>query len=151
MHLWDRMTQGVSSLTINTWHEYKFYFGHQWDLTTEIPQDWEQTLGGQKQNLLCTRSQDKRVVSSQETEPGLPVSVQESPVETWPATRSGAVNTIVPPFEGGHYLRHSLTLGKTTGKEHSSAQQQKIGLKIYWAQSHPSVSPTVSFSHQEAS
>ena len=82
-------------------------------------------------NLLCTRTQEKGALIPQGTEPGLPVSVQESPVEAWPATGSGEVNTTVPPFEGGHYLCHSLTLGKTTGKEHSSAQQQKIGLKIY--------------------
>ena len=91
----------------------------------------KQTLGGHKQKFVCTRSQDKRVVSSEETEPDLPVSVQEYPVEAWPATGSGAVNTTVPPFEGGHYPHHSLALGKTTGKEHSPAQQQKIGLKIY--------------------
>ena len=42
-----------------------------------------------------------------------------------------------------------------TEREHSPAQQQKIGLKIYWAWPRPSeqdpVSPTVSLSHQEAS
>ena len=63
------------------------------------------------------------------------------------------------PFEGGHhylhYLHHSLVSGQTTGREHSPAHQQKIGLKIYWAWPCPSeqdpVSPTVSLSHQEAS
>ena len=43
----------------------------------------EQTLGGLKQNLVCTRTQEKVAVTPQETEPDLPVSVQESPVETW--------------------------------------------------------------------
>ena len=55
-------------------------------------------------------------------------------------------------FEGGrhclHYLHHSLLSGQTTGREHSPAHQQKIGLKIYWAWPHPSeqdpVSPSVS-------
>ena len=30
-----------------------------------------------------------------------------------------------------HYLRHSLASGRTTGREHSPAHQQKIGLKIF--------------------
>ena len=30
-----------------------------------------------------------------------------------------------------HYLHHSLASGQTTGREHSRAYQQKIGLKIY--------------------
>ena len=36
-----------------------------------------------KQNLVCTRNQEKGAVTPQETDLGLPVSVQESPVETW--------------------------------------------------------------------
>ena len=40
-------------------------------------------------------------------------------------------------FEGGphylQYLQHSLVSGQTTGREHSPAHQQKIGLNIYWA------------------
>ena len=63
------------------------------------------------------------------------------------------------PFEGGrhslHYFHHSLASGQTTGREHSPAHQQKIGLKIYRARPRPSeqdpVSPSVSLSHQEAS
>ena len=43
----------------------------------------KQTLGGHKQNLVCTRSQEKGAVSPQETEPDLPVSVQESLAEAW--------------------------------------------------------------------
>ena len=41
----------------------------------------KQTLGGQKQNLVCTRTQEEGAVTPQETDPDLPVSVQESPVE----------------------------------------------------------------------
>ena len=37
----------------------------------------KQTLGGHKQNLVYNRSQEKETVSRQETEPDLPVSVQE--------------------------------------------------------------------------
>ena len=50
----------------------------------ELTQDWEtdswQTKGC-KQNLVCTRTQEKGAVTPQETEPDLPVSVQESPAE----------------------------------------------------------------------
>ena len=45
-----------------------------------------------------------------------------------------------------HYLHHSLASGQTTGREHSPAHQQKIGLKIFSAWPRPSeqdpVSPT---------
>ena len=55
-------------------------------MITEILQDWEtdswQTKGC-KQNLVCTRTQEKGAVTPQETEPDLPVSVQESSVEAW--------------------------------------------------------------------
>ena len=54
-----------------------------------------------------------------------------------------------------HYLHHSLAPGQTTGRGHSPAHQQKIGLKIYWAKPWPSeydpFSPSVTLSHQEAS
>ena len=43
----------------------------------------KKTLGGPKQNLVCTRTQEKGAVSPQETDSDLPVSVQESPVEAW--------------------------------------------------------------------
>ena len=43
----------------------------------------KQTLGGHKQNLVCTRTQEKGAVTSQETDPDLPVSVQESLAEAW--------------------------------------------------------------------
>ena len=41
----------------------------------------KQTLGGHKQNLVHTRSQEKGAVTPDETDPDLPVSVQDSPVE----------------------------------------------------------------------
>ena len=63
------------------------------------------------------------------------------------------------PFGGGHrdlhHLHHSMVSAQTTGREHSPAHQQKIGLKIYWAWPRPSeqdpVSHSVRLSHQEAS
>ena len=43
----------------------------------------KQTLGGHKQNIVHTKTQEKGAVTPQETDPGLPVSVQESLVEVW--------------------------------------------------------------------
>ena len=43
----------------------------------------KQTVGGHKQNLVCTRIQEKGAVTPQKTDPDLPVSVQESLVEEW--------------------------------------------------------------------
>ena len=114
---------------------------------------------------MCTRTQEKEAMTPQETDPDLPGSVQESPVEAW--VGGGLLqgwgteysSTCMGPFEGGHhylhYLHHSLASGQTTGREHSPNHQQKIGLKIYWAWPCPSeqdpVSPSVSLSHQKAS
>ena len=53
----------------------------QWDLITDIPQDWGNKLSESQENLVYTRTQEKGAVISQETEPDLPVSVQESPVK----------------------------------------------------------------------
>ena len=41
----------------------------------------KETLGGHKQNLVCTRTQKKRAMTPQETELEFPVSVLESLVE----------------------------------------------------------------------
>ena len=43
----------------------------------------KQTLGGHKQNLVHTRTQEKGTMIPQETDSDLPVSVQESQVEAW--------------------------------------------------------------------
>ena len=43
----------------------------------------KQTLGGHKQKLVLTRTQEKGAVTPQDTDPDLPVSVQESPAEAW--------------------------------------------------------------------
>ena len=40
-------------------------------------------LGGHRQNPVCTRTQEKGAVSPQNTDPDLPVSVQESPAEAY--------------------------------------------------------------------
>ena len=43
----------------------------------------KQTLGGHKQNLMHTKTQEKGAVTPQKAETDFPVSVQESPVEAW--------------------------------------------------------------------
>ena len=60
----------------------------------------KQTLGGHKQNLVNTRTQEKGAVTPQETDPDFPVSVQESLVEVWmdqcwPAAGSEALRAAV--------------------------------------------------------
>ena len=125
----------------------------------------KQTLGGYKQNLVHSRTQEKGTVTPQETDPDLPMSVQEwrwrlrSAVACCRVGGTECGSACMGPFEGGrhllHYHHHSLVSGQTTGREHRSTHQQKIGLKIYWAWPCPSeqgpVSPTVCLSHQEAS
>ena len=51
----------------------------------------KQTLGEHKQNLVCTGTQEKGAVTPQETEPDLPVSVQESQAEVWVNSEWGLV------------------------------------------------------------
>ena len=81
-----------------------------------------------------TRTQEKGAATPQETDPDLPVSVQESPVEVWGAVVASCRvrdpecgSVCVGPSEGGyhffHYLHHSLDSGQTTGWEHSPAHQ----------------------------
>ena len=49
----------------------------------ELTQDWGNTFGGHKQNLVHTRTQEKGAVTPQETDPDFPRGVQESPEEVW--------------------------------------------------------------------
>ena len=49
-------------------------------MSTELE---KQTLGEHKQNLVHNRTQEKGAVTSQETEPDMPVSGQKSLVKAW--------------------------------------------------------------------
>ena len=114
---------------------------------------------------MCTRTQEKGTMTPPETDPDLPVSVQESLVEAWVSRGllQGWGHSVQQCVHGkfwrrSHYLcylHHSLAPGQTTGREHSPAHQQKTGLKSCWARPNPSeqdsVSPSVSLSLQEAS
>ena len=51
----------------------EFDFEGQWYLTTDLLQNWGKTLGGHKQSLVHTRTQEKGAVTPQEIKPDLPV------------------------------------------------------------------------------
>ena len=92
-------------------------------------------------HLVCTRTQEKGAVTTQETDPDLRMSVRESQVETWSTAACCKVRATecciacLGPYEGGHHCLHhlhcSLTSGPTTGREHSLTHQQETGLEIY--------------------
>ena len=91
-----------------------------------------ETLGGLKQNLVHTRTQEKGAVTPQESEPDLPVSVQAAGSGTLITTVLGDGRDDISHLEEGLcYSYRSFTSGQTTGREHSPTYQQKIGLKIY--------------------
>ena len=106
---------------------------------SELTQDWKQTLGGHKQNLVCTRTQKKGAVTPLKTDPDLPIHVQKSQAEAWVGggLLQGAVSVAVHAW---HLLKGVIVIfipstivwpTKIAGREHSSTHQQKIGLKIY--------------------
>ena len=70
----------------------------------------KQTLGGHRQHIVCTRTQEKGAGTPQETDPDLPVSVQESLAEVWVSggllqgRDTECSSACMGPFEGGHYL-----------------------------------------------
>ena len=55
--------------------------GRGYHFPTIEPAKLTQTLGGHRQNLLCTRTQEKGAVTSQKIDSSLSMSVQESPME----------------------------------------------------------------------
>ena len=95
----------------------------------------KQTLGGHKQNLVCT-NQDPGEKNSDPTRdwPRLecPLCVHECPgvsgggiSQQWHVAGSGALSSAVPAWYL-HYVHHSLALGQTTGREHSPTHQEKL-------------------------
>ena len=96
----------------------------------------KQTLGGDKQNLVCTKTKEKGAVTPQETDLDLSLTARS------PRQRRGLVvasctvrdteysSACKETFEGGshylHYLHHSFVSGETTGREHSLAHQQNL-------------------------
>ena len=74
-------------------YSIRLYFNHQsypqlgavFALAPELTlnRTGKQTLEGHKQNSVRIRTQEKGAVTPQETDPDLPVTVQESLVEAW--------------------------------------------------------------------
>ena len=126
------------------------------------------TLGGHKEQLVCTRTQSKEV-TLQETEPDLPVSVKGSPAELWVSrdrgtggSRPGSCHltwvllevAIKPTIEPVESRTRSFQAKQPTRREHSHTHQQTIRFKFYWTQPCPPeqepVFQTTSLSHQQA-
>jgi len=120
----------------------EFDCGGQWDLITELTQDWGNRLLEGTNKTLCAPGPRRK---EQGPHKGL---TQTCPwVSRSPWQRNGsAVNcyrvggtecssACLGPLEGGghylHYLHLSLGSGQTTGREDSPTYQQKIGLSIY--------------------
>ena len=114
-----------------------------WDAWKEDVHPWrDPTLGGNKHNLVCTRTRRKEQWPHKRlTETWLWVSrsLRQKCGPAVACCRVGGTecsSVCMGPFEGDHlylhYLHHSLASGQLTGREHSPTHQQKIGLKIYW-------------------
>ena len=115
----------------------------------------KQTLGGHKQNLVCTRTQEKGAVThkrlSQTCREHRGVS-SRGVGQQWPATGSGhwLQQCWQKPFDPYHAWPQAKPQ-----ERHTALPATGNGLKIYRAWPHPSQqdpdSPTVSLSHQKAS
>ena len=75
-------------------------------------------------------------MTPKETDRDLPMSVQESPAESWVGSDllegrgTQCSSASMGHFGGGlnylHYLHHSLASGETTGKEHRPTHHRKL-------------------------
>ena len=132
----------------------EFDFEDQWDLTTELPQDWGNRLLEDTNKTLCASGPRKKEQRPHKRLSRTCLWVSRSlqwrhgsSVACW-GVRGTEYNSLgISPFEGGHhychYFYHSLVSGQTTGREHSPTHQQKIGLKIYWAWPCPELVPPI--------
>ena len=140
----------------------EFDFESQWDLITELPQDWRNRFLEGTNKILCAPGEMRKEPWPHKklSQTVLWVSRSlhwrhQSTVAFHGDTGTEYNSRSISPLEGGHhYPYHSLATCQTTGREHSPTHQQKIGLKIYWAwpwtsEKHPD-SSTASPSYQEA-
>ena len=125
----------------------------------------KQTLEGHKQNLVCTRSQEKGEVTPQETDPDLPVSVQESSAEVWVGSGllQGWGHWVQQCMHGTFWRRLPLSslppplfgFRPNNREETEPSPSIEDWIKDLLSMAPPiktrPVSPTVSLSHQEAS
>ena len=120
----------------------EYDLGGQWDLITEPPQDWGNSLW-RAQTKPCVH-QDPGERSSDPTRDWHRLACEHPGV-------SGRGSSLLQGQ--GHWIQqcwhkpfwrrsplphHSLSSGQTTGRKHSSTHQEKIRLKVYWAWPRPS-------------
>ena len=67
-----------------------------------------------KQNFVCTRTQDKGAVTPQETDPDLPMSVQESLVEARACCRAGGTERSNPCLDLSKEVQLIMFINSTT-------------------------------------
>ena len=128
----------------------EFYFGGQWDLITELPQDWgNRPLEGTNKTLCASGPRRKEQWPHERLTKTFPWVSRRLrwryglEVACCRVRGTEYNSTCTSPFNGGHHCPHypyyNLASGQTTGREHSPTSQQKIGLKIYWAWPHTSI------------
>ena len=134
-----------SSVQILTWYHIQLSLVPQLCLTLCNPMDCS-TPGFPAQHQLPEIAQAHVHRVSDNIQPSYPLSSPSPPAFnlSWHQglfKRVSSSHQVVKGLElqeGCHYHYHRLASGQTTGREHSPANQQKIGLKICWAWSCPS-------------
>ena len=134
--------------------------------TTELPeltQDWgNRLLEGTNKTLGTSGPRRKEQWPHKGlTDPDVPVSVQESPVELWVSSRllQGHGHWVQPCMPGTFWRRLPLSslpppwfgLRSSNREGTQPHPSKKIGLKIYWAWPHPSEQDPVSALSQSLS
>ena len=100
-----------------------------------LPRTRKQILGGHKQNLVH-QDPGKGSVTPQETDPDLPVSIQEFPAQVWvmvACCRNGGTDyssTGMRYFEGGHHCLHCLNHSLASGKQQGGNTAPPIHRKL---------------------
>ena len=145
------LLQGKGSACSRPWCGISPLGGRHLNLTTEPPELtlgwWNKLLEGTKKTLFTPGPRRKEQCPHKrliKTCLWVSRSLQQRHGSAVACCRAGGTecgSVCMGSLEGGrhslHYLHHSLASGPTTGREHSTAHQQKIRLKIYWAWSHP--------------
>ena len=83
---WERLPEGETESCSDEWghaHKYLIQFKDLIKLGLKSNPIPARDTGRAETYLVCTRTQEKGAVTPQETDPDLPMSVQESLVEAW--------------------------------------------------------------------
>ena len=108
----------------------------------ELPQDWGNRLLEGTNKTLCAlgarrkgQRSHKRLIQACPLVSGSLWQRRGSTMACHSIRDTESNSAGISHFEGSlhyrHYPYHNLTSSQTTGREHSSPHQQKIGLKIY--------------------